>query len=196
MLQRRAFTNVAALGGIIIPPTTLNPSDKAAAGTLSGGNLTATFAGTSAAAVRSTTSKSTGKWHFEATFNAVASASNLSVGVVPSTYSLTSVTEFASPGGVVTSGGYVNENGGGGFNADSWSVAGNTIAFEFDADTNQFWVEKVGGTGRKGPFTMGTIGDTFAVAGSRNLDGNQVTLNFGASAFAITPTSGFLAWNS
>ncbi len=45
----------------------LNPADKAAAITLSNSDRTATIAGTSNASVRSVTSHTTGKYHFEAT---------------------------------------------------------------------------------------------------------------------------------
>jgi len=190
MLQGAAlFGNVAAMGAV--PVFALNPSDKAAAITLSNSNRTATISGTSNAAVRSVTSHTTGKYHFEATMNVSAAGNTEGIGVVPSTFGLTDVARFASPGGFYAASGYVDENGGGGVNADAWTV-GDTVVFEPDLDTDQFWVEKVGGTGRKGPFTMGSIAATFAVVGLTN-DTDQITVNFGQAAWAKTPTAGFEA---
>src|ERR1019366_4629393 len=67
--------------------TTLNPSDKGAGITLSGGNLTA--AGVSTNNVRSTTSKTTGKLYFEVTVNSGATGNALGVALANAGMSLT-----------------------------------------------------------------------------------------------------------
>ncbi len=188
------FTERRRGGGAgVLPPQALNLSDKDANITLTNGNLTASTATTANAAVRSITSRTTGRYHFEATLNVNSGGATCGVGIVPVSFVMNSVARFASPGGFVTVNGFVDENGSGGVNADAWSTVGNTVAIEVDLDTDQFWVEKVGGTGRKGPFVTGAMAATFAVVGLTTST-DQITINTGQSAFAITPTSGFSAF--
>lgn len=188
-----AGDTVTGSGTLAAAVFALNPSDKAADVTLSGGDRIATNAGTSNAAVRSVTSRTAGKHHFEATVVVNAGSTTGGVGVVPLGFVLTGIARFAAPGGFYAQSGYINENGGGGVNADAWNTVGDTVAFEVDLDTDQFWVQKVGGTGRKGPFVTGSIAATYALVGL-TVSADSLSINTGQAAFAITPTSGFAAW--
>ena len=59
---------------------TWNPSDKDASVTLSGGNLVASSTSASWAAVRSTISKSSGKWYWEYTVTAIGNGHTQGIG--------------------------------------------------------------------------------------------------------------------
>ena len=183
-----------SLGPVTVAVQGLNPSDKAAAITLTNSNRTAEITGSPNASVRSVTTRATGKYHFEVTMDASPGSGSHGMGVCPSSMSLTDVPSFAAPGGFYQVNGYIGTNGGGGFGlADAWTTPGDTAVFEVDLDTDEFWVEKLGGTGRKGPFATGAIGTTYAFVGGRTT-GDKITINTGQAAFAITPTSGFAAW--
>ena len=185
--QRRFATNVAAMG-VAVPATTLNPSDKAAAVTLSNGNLTATSS--SLGNVRSTTSKSSGSWHFEVTINSTAS-SYPGMGVANATATLSNyigVDNNSIGYYPPTAAGDVYQNNA--IIASIGQYTSGTVAIEINATTRQIWFQHTSGS-RQGPYTINATGDLFAFV---SLFGGQATVNFGASAFAITPTSGFAAW--
>lgn len=75
-----SFIPSASAGG-----STLNPSDIGTNGVLSNGNLTFTTAPDAYTSVRSTTSKTSGKWVFEATLNSQGDTEALGIGVASAT---------------------------------------------------------------------------------------------------------------
>jgi hypothetical protein len=109
-----------------VPNTTLNPADKEAHISLSGGNLTATGTAGWTGSVRAVDGQSSGKYYWECTFN--ASAVNSGVGVSISTLPIATVFSGAGTGqaGVTQQGGvYVD----GGLTFTVGGVAGSSITF-------------------------------------------------------------------
>jgi len=181
-----------SLGPVTAPVSALNPADKTADVTLSNANLTAEMTATANGNVRGTLGRSSGKYHFEALYILDVGGGSSGIGIFTSAFSISGNPRFASAAGFYAESGYVNENGVGGVTADGFTT-GDTIAIEVDFGAAQFWVQKLGGTGRKGPFVYGGAGTYFPLVGMSN-PLESYTVNFGATAFAITPTSGFSAW--
>lgn len=181
---------------LIVPapiPSTWNPADKSANMTLSNGNLTATLAAASTLAVRGSGGRSSGQYHFEVTVNTNGGSGGVpNIGVADSTFVL------GSTPGVNTHCIQAQDNGqvffnNAGSSCDTYTT-GAVLAIEVDLGTSQFWIQKSGGTGRKGPFSMSGIGLPVYPFFSSFDNSDAVTLNVGATAFTITPTSGFAAW--
>lgn len=187
--------------------STLNPSDKAVDLTLSGGNLTATRgAGTGHANVRSTTSKASGLVYAEVTADTV-NATTFEHGIVGL---------LAAEGGLTTylgnqtpfSFGYFadgNEYHDGGFNLISGGTVSSAevLGVAIDFDTGKAWVRDAGGYAGGGDPAAGTSptysftpGTSFYLAVGTYGSGDQVTINFGGSAFAYTVPSGYSAWDA
>lgn len=168
-----------------------NPADKNSEITLSNANLTATKApGAAEGFVRGTTSKSSGKWHFEVTCQTPGTARD-GVGIATSGASVDSGLLLANPGGAYQVNGYVGAFATpAGFGNGTYGN-GDVIAVEVDLDNLQLYFQKSGGS-RIGPFTIGS--GAFFPAVTFDTTGAAFVGNFGASAFTITPTSGFSAW--
>lgn len=177
-----------SLGPVVAPAAAWNPSDRAAAITLSNSDRTATVTGSSYASVRSVTSHATGKWHFEATID-VQGSDTPAIGVANATATLSNyfgvdanaLVYFVPEGNI-----YQN-----GVIASPGLFTSGTVAVEVDADTRQIWFQHTSGS-RVGPYSITTT-DALFVGGTCRLNG-QITINTGQAAFAITPTSGFTAW--
>lgn len=178
--------------------TTWNPGDHSSQIALTGSNLIATCSSTppNTAGVRSTTSRSSGKLHLEFTINAISGIgaawplyglANASLNMSNNTAGTTRDSIEAQRNGVTF---FNNVNLG----AIDTYVAGNTIALEVDFGTLQVWFQKLGGTGRKGPFSIASAITPYFIYTESNGVGSQVVLNVGATSFAISPTAGFSAW--
>jgi hypothetical protein len=179
--------------------TTWNPADKRSTVNLSNGDRTATGDGTASyGLVRSTTSKSTGKWHFEVTFAALGGASDSTpaAGLAPAGTSLTSnpassglieVAVNITPGvsrvwfaGSPTDG--VDNLG-----------AGQVVGFDVDLDTEELWY-RVGPSGtEQGPFSFSSLTGPYFICGNVRVNA-QVILNTGRETFLTPVKSGFSAW--
>lgn len=178
--------------------TTFNPADKASILTLSNGDLTVEHApGGSFGAVRSTTSKTTGKWHFEVTADLVpgSSGSYDYIGVCNSTFNLSANPAFGDGVNNISyrTGGIVWANGADVFNDSSVAfTTGETMAVEVDVDAKQFSVY-VDGTWR-GPYSFSYMsGAVFAFVTLLPF-ADRMTVNFGAVSFVVSPQSGYSAW--
>jgi hypothetical protein len=171
---------------------TWNPADKAAAVTLSGGNLTASSnpAVGNYANVRGTVSKAAGQWAFEVTVGTIGTSSGdsaIQIGIATSTQSLTGTLTGSANAWV-----YYGENGGAGALYSGSTVisvaslsAGDKVgvAFDGDADTVSFYKN---GT-YQGGFT-GVSGTVYPVFGSVDFSGAGAvtcTANF-AGAFTYS----------
>jgi hypothetical protein len=186
--------------GAAAPPTitTWNPADKSAAISLSGGNLTASHpaVGFADGIVRSTTSKSSGKWHFEVTVNATG-PTRPGIGLANSTQSLTTFLGAAGSNSVSLFGNgdvYINAvvvlaGATGSFDTGLPKV----IAVEYDADNDLVFFQLSGGP-RTAGISTAALGGTLFAAYNNAYFGDAATGNFGASAFVISPTLGFSAW--
>lgn len=185
--------------GAAPPPavTTWNPADKAASISLSGGNLITGHPGAfSDGIVRSTTSKSAGKWHFEVRVTATG-PTRPGIGLANATQTLAailgdvgnnSVSLFGN-GDAYINGVVVLAGATGGFDSGLPKV----LAIEYDADGDLVYFQLSGGPRSAGINTAG-IGATLFAAIDHAYPGDAATVNFGASAFVISPTLGFSAW--
>ena len=197
-------------------PTTLNPADKAPNATLSGGDLTVTTTTTPYSAVRSTTSKSAGNFYFEVTVNSVGGSGASSVGVALSGAALTSIV------GVDTFGvGWSNYSGGSFYynnTTDIFSIgsasAGDVFGIAGSVGSLEVWIRRNGGVwnarlGADPASDLLGLNDAGAYNSALNTiltgplfamvsvyDNSELTLNFGATAFAYTPPVGFPAWDA
>lgn len=191
-------TTKSTLVNFTAPNTTVtwNPLDKAAAITLSGGNLTAAGSGAARESARATLSRISGLFYFEVT--AVTSGSDPGIGLANDSAALN---EWI--GNTVNSSGYhgsgnVYYNGisqGAGaayFGADVIGVAANLT-------TGKVWYYKngvlqfgdpVAGTGGASLPTGALFPFFFSESGT----GSTLTANFGATAFTYAPPSGFTGW--
>lgn len=178
-------------------PSTFNPANINADLALSNGNLTATRSGSASATAggKGTLPKTTGSWHVEFTITSIVGAVNVTIGAALEAFSNTATLTAAGSGGV-RSDGSTNVNGVAQAASDTFTT-GDIIAVEYDATAGNLWLQKLGGTGRKGPFTLPAgagIVPAATVGGGATGVGSVININAGQSAFAITPTGGFSAW--
>jgi len=191
-------------------PSTLDPSNKAAAVTLSGGNLSASASGVGAA--QSTSFKTTGKWYFEVKYTTLNGSSGAFGGIANTSFSNTSGSGLGGANSAAMWPGspsilFVNNT-----NIQSMSPnisAGDVIGFAIDLTNNKMWVNDwtsssgwIGGGAGANPATntagasLSTInsgGEIFAGVGFYT-GGGAVTINFGTTSFTGSVPSGFSAW--
>jgi hypothetical protein len=198
-------------GGPVTTETTtiLNPSDLSNV-TLSNNNLTVTRVGNAIGNVRSNTSHSTGKWHVEfnnvqgvfdgfSTFGFANDAFVLSSGLgLDAVGNSLGWRYFAGPQLV----GYVANSPYTG-NANIPINNGDSYAMEIDFDAGQIWMNNITRGGVWWPSV--NFGNAYpAISGPYFIDagftsgagGGSMTVNFGATPFAMTPRAGFLAWDA
>ncbi|MBI5078225.1 MAG: fibronectin type III domain-containing protein, partial [Candidatus Yonathbacteria bacterium] len=174
---------VAGTGSSSVPQyATLNPSDKSSNITLSNGNLTANTS-VSYNVVRANMGKSSGKWYWEVTGNSEATRG---IGNVSATlYNWLGVD--ANGWSVYQTGSKYNNGSGTAY----MSSFGNSdvLGFYLDMDNGTLGVTK-NGVNQGIAFTglTGTLYPAITITTS-----GGVTVNFGASAFAYSPPSGFNA---
>ena len=171
---------------------TWDPANKGADITLSNGNLTATETVSAAEFVRSTLSKSTGKWYWEITITTAPGVGNYYVGIVNSS---------AVPGtegvGYTTNGWGYRGNGqkvnGTGFVYGATYTTGDVIgiALDMDVGTLIFYKNNVS----QGTAFTGLSGTMFAGVTPSQGSGitGVMTANFGATALTYSPPVGYNA---
>jgi hypothetical protein len=188
--------------------TTWNPADKSAHVVLSNGDLTAKSADADAAPnyrwARSTTSKTTGKVYFEATCDAMSfSDQQASIGTAIAASDLEDYLGQQTDSSAYYGNGDVYDG-----NAIAVSLAaytaGDTVGCAIDLDAGKGWYcDKNGtfgagdpgaGTGAHFTFTPGTA--IFAGFTLYHVLTDQITVNFGATAFVHTEPTGFSAWDA
>lgn len=182
--NQQALFMVAPSAGVTY--ATWNPADKGAGITLSGGNLVATTS-TTAASVRATIGKSSGKWYWEYT---VTNTTTLQIG---SGVGTASASLAGTPGvvdnlawGYVALDGKVYNNG---TTAATYVTYTNPdvigVALDMDSGTLQFYKNNT----LQGTAATGLTGTYYPMVGGNNTSG--ITANFGASAMTYTAPSGF-----
>ena len=205
--KKPIITNVAALSSVSgTAAVTLNPSDKGANVTLSGGDLTATNTTTRGNA-RSTTSHSSGKYYLEFTCTTGSNGFDLATGIANSSASLT------------TGPGWVGFNSVAKYNGadvllnnvtlvtSTSSTPASLVCIAVDLDNNRIWYRVGSGiwnnNGANDPATNTGGGDISTMTGpffviisveDTGAGDGVLTVNFGATAFAHTAPSGFGNW--
>jgi hypothetical protein len=170
--------------------TTWNPADKNANVTLSGGNLTATqTAASTDGAVRGTTSKSTGKWHFEV-YVAAGATGRPSMGIANSSQSLSA--SNGADSAVIFQNGTPVIAGVSQPLVTAMTTPG-YMAIEVDLDNSDIYFQFNGGS-RDGPYDISGISGPFFPFVCVFNTGNSGVANFGQSAFSVAVTSGYSAW--
>lgn len=175
--------------------TTFNPSDKAAAVTLSNADLTASVAGT--VSVRATNGKSTGKWYCEIT---VDSGTEPIIGVANSTANINSYPGADSNGWAYYRTGQKLNSGGAAAYGNTYT-AGDVIGIAWDADNGKLFFSKNGTWQASGDPAAGTNAAYTGLSGTLMVIVGRVTStvvftgNWGASAFSASPPTGFDPWD-
>ena len=179
---------------------TWNPSDKGTAVTLSGGDLSTSVTAASFGVVRSTISKTTGKWYWEVQITDTSTANAL-IGVANATQGLNPSSAATNLGGntnslVITNTRLIRYN-----NAIVATMTGAnfvqndiiSIAYDADAGTVTFRRNNADATTISSPNVPS--GALFAAVGGAGNGGTAFTstTNFGASAFTYTPPASHLA---
>jgi hypothetical protein len=161
---------------------TWNPADKGSTVSLTNGDLTVSPGGTSWKGVRSTISKSSGKWYWEYTMGTV---SNIMAGISSSTRSVNSYPANTGDGREL----YNSGNHYPAAAAYNFSfTTGDNIGVALDMDTGYVTLYKNGVAG--GAIAIGISGAAFASCSPYDCG---LTANFGATAFTYPVPSGFNA---
>jgi hypothetical protein len=189
--------------------TTWNPADAEAGGvTFSNGDLTAARSGAvggTYSSGRATTSRSSGKRYFEITADNIVSAVDFALGVATSGANVATYLGQAATSWGYYSDGTVYTNDAALTTLSGYPEAG-VAGCAIDLDAGQGWFcdetgsygagNPAAGTGAHFTFTPSTAlfaAYTLFQSGGVNLD--QITANFGATAFTHTVPSGFLGWD-
>ena len=192
---------VAATAAPSVTYATLNPSDKGAYTTLSGGNLTSTsYAGSG---VRANMGKSTGRWYWEVTLNNFCSGGTYPgiVGITSASDSLyavwNSTPNYSYYGTNVSGHGLLFSSGGTQTPLGAPGVAGETVGVALDLNAMTMTVY-VNGVSLGTAFTSISAGTWYPYVSDPNAGGSSayacsVTVNFGQNAFKYSPPSGYNA---
>lgn len=179
---------------------TLNPSDKSADLTLSGGNLIATASGSGYDSVRATQGLSSGKWYWEFKYTTVSSADAM-WGVANSTMTLTNYVGLDANGwgNYMPTGNKLHAGANTGYGTAQ--VVNDVLMMALDMDNGKVWFGKNGTWFNSGDPSAGTNpaftsadGITGTLYPCLSLTNPNVTVgqaNFGASTMAYTAPSGF-----
>lgn len=168
---------------------TWDPSDKSANMTLSNGNLTGTNAGAAAwVGTRATITKSSGKWYWEITLGQTTNAVGTINGVSTLTRALNSNLNSEVIAYLTGQGGYKLENGSE-TSGQGEAVVTDIVGCAWDADAGTIAIY-VNNTLK---FTAGTMTGTNAALFQAFILNDAITANFGATALAYTPPTGFNA---
>lgn len=177
--------------------------------TLTNGDLTATYASTTNAQVRSHNSHSTGKYHFELVVNALTSVGFPVVGIASASHVFTNYcgqdlnsVGFSDGHLCYLNGGATAIAGTSGDLLPTISI-GDHIAVEPDLDNKFLYVQnftthpgewnRTGGLGT--PMDISTMTNApFFICVNLKTAGDQVTIITDPAAFLVTPTAGHGAW--
>lgn len=191
-------------GGAAASFTTWNPADKSANLTLSGGNLTVTYTGSSGqSAVRSVASHSSGKLYYEHKITNGTAATD-TTGIANSTAVLSNFVGSNLNGCGVAGDGHVYINGSAVATIQTWAN-GDTISIAVDIGGQLIWFRTNAGNWNNnvsndpatgvGGISISTLnaGPYFAAVGQAAATAAG-TSDFGATAYAQSVPSGYGNW--
>lgn len=184
-IQQMLLAEATTTAGVTY--ATWDPVNTGAGATLSGGNLTVTNPA-SAGLTISTLGKSSGKWYWEGVRNAGGSEGRFGISnasVTLTNYLGADINGWAyreTTGQIINNAGVVTT-------VDTSSV-GDVIGFALDMGAGTLTLYKSNIS--QGVVVSGLIGTIYAAAGSNNA-GDNITINFGATALTYTPPAGFNA---
>ncbi len=193
-----SLTGTLTGGTDVSDKTTWNPADKDANITLSGANLVVTSTLDNWRSARAADGKSVNKWYWEVTSSVQAAGTYNLVGVGKSTAGLASYCGADADGwGYSAAGGGIYNNGTLLVGAPSFAQ-GDIIGVALDLDNGKLWFSKNGvwinsgdpSTGAS-PQASGIWGTLYPMV-SPGKSGNQLTANFGQTALAYAPPTGFI----
>ncbi|MCP4538682.1 MAG: hypothetical protein GY832_16225 [Chloroflexi bacterium] len=171
--------------------------------TLSNGNLTA-HSITNWHAVAGTIGVTSGKWYWEVTIG--GTPGNIEIGVVdnPQDHDIKTITNILDTHGMSyeTNTGKTYDHSTSPVAYGSARAAGHVVGVALDADDGKLWFSEQGVYPNSGDpaaganaatITVPTNGEVLVPAVAMNTGTSDVTANFGQSAFAYTPPTGFKA---
>jgi hypothetical protein len=170
-----------------------NPADKNASWKISAAKYIAGYGAGTWGAVRSTLSKNTGRRYFEVTVVSQSISGAICIGVADAAHTLAGAIGRDTGGWGYTSNRYRYNSGG--LVSYGATYATNDIVgvlVDFTSGSIEFFVN---GTSQGVAYTTGVSGTLFPAASATTEDA-YVSLNVGDRAFAYTPPTGFVAWNT
>ena len=187
--------------------TIWNASDKSAGMTLSNGSLEAAGGGSGEVGVRSTNSYTSGKCYFEYPVITALVGGGSAVGIANSLAVLTTMGSAAANAALCFDGVIYVSGSNTGINIGAIQGASMQVAVDLGAEL--IWMRNAGGTwnnsGTANPATgVGgidisgcfTANTTAAYAAFVANGASDITVNFGATAFAYTIPAGFSRWDA
>ena len=185
-----------------MPVVTLDPAALGPGITLSSGNLTATSSGATGNTL-ATAHFPTGKYYYEFT---VGTAANTQIGVMNAAGARSEYLgfDYSHSAGANWNGGWLSS---GGVTTAPALVSGHVYGMAIDITNKKAWLKDLtaasswNSNGSADPVT-GVNAATFATitgdiypACSLNQSGDQITFNFGATAYTGTVPSGYASWS-
>jgi hypothetical protein len=192
------------LAGAVAATTTWNSADKGPNLVLSNGDLTISPSNDTDNAIRSIVSASTGKKYWEITVGNVDTAATTSEGIGTSSASLTNYVGSSAESTGWTGGGPVYKAAAQIAVVEAWTT-GDVLCFALDIGGALIWFRKNAGnwnndaganpaTGANGIDISTMSAPPWFAMGFARADVDSFTANFGGSAYAQTPPSGFGNW--
>ena len=172
--------------------STLDPTFTGASYVLSNGNLTAMSTSSSPAITRSITSRSTGKFYFEAT---QLQGNNFNVGVCNANQGANSAISLGNSVQGISNNSYsgiIGTSGGSGTQNGASQPAGTVWGIYIDFDSGSMGVYQNGKNLGGAALPSGSL---YAFMYNENSVSYSGTMNFGATSFAYPPSIGFSAWS-
>lgn len=188
------------LNKLVSLATSLDPANKGANVSLSNGNLTGTATSSANSITRSIASHTSGKYYCEVT---IGTAANTAIGICNSAAALT---EYITQLGTHSCGTFGTAYGGaGGTTTAPALTAGHVLGIAVDIGNAAMWIKDItaagnwNANGTANPATN-VNGATFSCTGTVYVattlgnNADNVTYNFGATAYTGTPPAGFGNW--
>jgi hypothetical protein len=191
-----AIQRMLMAGAASVTYTTLNPSDKGANTSLSGGNLIATGTATGSGFARSVAAL-TGKRYFEARYdNVLVGTATIAVGVAQSTASNTGSLGYSTADGWAFWGQSTGARHNGVTALAGFAGSSDVFGFAVDVPNQRMWIRKNGSWIQGDPATntlpiWTNLTGTLYAAACPWQSGSIITMRFDPASFSNAAPSGF-----